>query len=207
MLRCLVVTCCASALCIFSSQTSAETVRFRFDVADPTGNPLDTLSVGQSFLFRAFVQDLGADDPQGVFAAFEDVTYDSQLAAINGEIQHGPVYPNGQSGDLSSPGVLDDVGSFGGVQPVGDGEFWLFSVPMLAMDTGALAFQGRPADNSPVKDVLVYGLDNAVAVSDIDFGSLSVSVVPEPSSLWLVTASALSIFGFSRRRRRRGRSP
>lgn len=52
-------------------------VGFSLQLADRNGNPLSSnvVSVGQTFLLRAFVQDLRGFDAQGIFGAYLDVDY------------------------------------------------------------------------------------------------------------------------------------
>ena len=50
-------------------------------------DPVDTLNAGDEFLLRVFVTDI-TDAGLGVFAAYTDVTYNAELADVNGDIQH-----------------------------------------------------------------------------------------------------------------------
>ena len=63
-----------------------EQVRVRVEVTDLSGNPIDTVTVGQQFQIRGFVKDLRepANDPQrGVFSVYFDVNYDQTKVAVD----------------------------------------------------------------------------------------------------------------------------
>ncbi len=72
---------------------------------DLAGNLIDVLPPSGNFILRATV-------PGGVYAAYVDVTFDPSVVSVDGPITHGPQYANFPSGDTSTPGSLDEVGSF-----------------------------------------------------------------------------------------------
>jgi hypothetical protein len=91
--------------------TPAPRMQYKLTTTDLLGNPISTVTAGNDFLLRGTVQDLRAD-PQGVFAGYIDVNYDTGLGSVDGSIVHGPNYPFATSGDTTTPGLIDDVGSF-----------------------------------------------------------------------------------------------
>lgn len=180
-----------SFLCLFLvSSVSAESVRFRLDATNVDGESLDSINVGDRFFLSTFVEDVGAEPVLGTFAAYLDVTYDAERVTTTGPIEYGTYFSNGKKGELLD-GVLEDIGGFsspdgagrGGVSPIGPGEFLLTRVEMEAVSPGTVNFTGSFADDSPTLDVLLFGLNEAVVSSDIEFGTLSLPIqaVPEPS--------------------------
>jgi cyclophilin family peptidyl-prolyl cis-trans isomerase len=133
-------------------------IRLRLDTADLSGTPISTISPGEEFLVQVFVQDI-RQNPKGVFAAYLDVTYDASRVSVVGEsIVYGAPYENGQSGDLSVPGLIDEAGAFAGFTQTGGAEKFLLSVRMKADQAGQVQFVGNPADGIG-HQILVYGSD------------------------------------------------
>lgn len=153
-------------------------VRIRLEAVDSEGKPIDEVSVGDTFQLHAYVEDLRAT-PLGVFAAYTDVEYNSKLAQILGDLEYGETYINGQAGDLSQAGVIDEAGAFtSSFTPLGGGEFLLFAATFQATTAGEVTFAGNPADELPLHDIAVYGLNDPVPGEQIDFDDTTVSNVP-----------------------------
>ncbi|MFO0868679.1 MAG: tandem-95 repeat protein [Pirellulales bacterium] len=154
----------------------AAQVKLRLAVTDTNGNPLTSLAVGQAFQLRGFAQDLRTN-PQGVYAAFLDVTFDPTMASVTGAIDHGTTYTVAKAGDATTPGLIDEVGgssaSFSGA---GGDEVLLFTVPMSALKGGALTFGGNAADLGVAHEVLVFGSNSPVNTSLVEFGTTSINV-------------------------------
>lgn len=153
-------------------------VAFRVATTDLGGDELTSIDIGDPFLLNVFVDDITSGTQQGVFAAYTDVTWDDSLAAVTGAITYNPVYPNGQSGNASTPGLIDEAGAFDGLTPLGGDEQLLFQVPMVATAAGQLTFATDPADDLPFGDVLLFiTRENAVDPEDIDYGSTTLTVL------------------------------
>lgn len=148
----------------------------RLQATDLDGNALTTVNVGDTFLVSAMVQDL-RENPEGVFAAFVDLTYDSQLAAISGPIRYGERFPNVREGDGTLAGVVDEVGAVADLDPLGGGEFLLFSIPFQATVIGAVRFETDGADLLPHHESLLSGRTTPVPIASIGFGQATIDVV------------------------------
>lgn len=157
--------------------------RLSLELTDSSGNPITRLGVGDDFMLQGKLQDLRDIGPTGVFAAFMDITYPGDLATVTGPIVYGPEYPNGQSGDTSEPGFIDEVGAFDGLARTGDGVALLFSIPMQATGEGDLVFNASPADILPAHNVLLFDEDDPVPFDKIEYGTTMVTVSSEPTSL------------------------
>ncbi|MBI2477521.1 MAG: tandem-95 repeat protein [Planctomycetia bacterium] len=97
-----------------------------------------------------------------------------------------PKYSSGQSGifGVASQGstnkILDEIGAFTSNQTPGGGDAEvLVEVQVKALAGGSARFLGNPSDQAPDHDVLVFGLDNAVSISDIGFNSLDITITSE----------------------------
>jgi len=193
-------------------------VDFRMDLTDLDGKPLTEISIGDQMLLNVYTQDLRNIATGGVFAAYLDVHYDNRVLEVNGPINHGSLYVNGRSGSFATPNLIDDIGGFSNglsadlpFAPVGVGEYLVFSVPINAIGLGNFNLVGRPANNSPFYDVLVYGENGPVQPEDIAFSQLfqqsivqnavrygaisgSIQPVPEPTTIALVSTAIALLF-------------
>lgn len=194
----------------------SELVSLRLATVNAAGEPISSIQAGQTFRLRSWVQDIrsGFAD-RGVFAAYMDVRYDSSRLAVvpdsentlGFDIQFGPDFGNFRSGDVSNPGIIDEVGAFQlGSDPLGPAEFLLFDITMraggievnddrfdsidedqpatvldvLANDqgtTGSATLWGEGADVSPAHDVLLFRPPSAVDPSQIRFNSTAIDVL------------------------------
>src|SRR5207247_10600241 len=109
---------------------------------------------------------------------YVDVAFDPSKVAVNGEITHGPIYINGVSGDTTTPGLINNAGGFFDIFGqcesflcFGDGDVeLLFSVPFVATSAGAVTFDVQgPNEPPPIFDALMFGLNEAIPLQDIDF--------------------------------------
>ncbi|MDP6468429.1 MAG: M36 family metallopeptidase [Pirellulaceae bacterium] len=139
-------------------------VQYRIQTVDASGTPTNTVLVGDQFGLQVYVKDLRLDDGdgepidrRGVAAGYLDVLYDSNFVSVAGNIVYGPDYGNVPSGNLSVPGLIDEVGAFQtGTNPLGAADLLLFSIPMNANARGSAVFKGDPADISPFNDTLLF---------------------------------------------------
>ena len=146
-------------------------VRFRHELTDLEGEPLDSLLVGEEFQLRTYVKDLRASPRGGVFAGYLDLTYTAAVAQAVGPIQYGDRYPSARDGQLVPAGRIDNVGAVARIiprTPLGADEFHLFTVRFVALNKGAFTVKGAPANSSPAHDLLVYGKNEPVGVLELD---------------------------------------
>ncbi|MBU6386086.1 MAG: tandem-95 repeat protein [Planctomycetes bacterium] len=97
----------------------ADTAKIAVDMFLQTtsGQPLTSIAAGQEFLVKLVVQDLrttGSGTGEGVFTAYVDLNYDSSKVepVATNPITYDPLFQNGKSGDLSTPGLIDELGAF-----------------------------------------------------------------------------------------------
>ncbi|MEQ1827722.1 MAG: Ig-like domain-containing protein [Pirellula sp.] len=164
-----------------------DSIRLRLDATDLSGTPIDQIVVGQQFQLRGFVEDLrtGASRP-GVFAAFQDVLYDTRLVSVNTQaadpffqVVYANAYNNGKSGDIRIPGVINEIGSVQSdtANPTGLGEKLQFIVTLTARNTGIANFIGDPADIKPFHDSLVFDPTTPLMNSQIRYVADSLRII------------------------------
>lgn len=156
-----------------------ELASIRLETTDLEGSPISSALEGREFLLRGFVEDL-RQRPTGVFAAYVDVTYEQDLVlpADGGDIVYGDHFPNAHAGNTSTPGLIDEVGAVANLDPLGDGEYLLFSVPMVATKEGTVTLAADPADLLPFHHTLLFGHDDIVATEHISYGTTVIDVLP-----------------------------
>ena len=169
-----------------------DTVSLRLQLYKTDGTPLadgETLTVGSKFQLRGFVKDLRSPFTGGVFAAFEDVIYSSNIASVDPNsanalgfaVTFGPDYsrvPPVNSGDVRTPGLINELGAIQtGDAPLGPEEKLLFTITLTANAVGVANFVGDPADISPLHDTLLFQPPTPVTIDQIRYGFDSVTIV------------------------------
>ena len=158
-----------------------EEYRVRLEVTDANGDPVSQVNKGDTFTLNAYVEDLrGAEEP-GVFAVYTDVTYDDSLVSVasGASLVHADPYSDGTFGDVSQPGLLDEVGGFDQSASHDGSEQLFFQLEFVADAAGTVSFQADPADVIPAHEFLVNDSLDAVPGSNIDFGGVDLTVVDD----------------------------
>lgn len=176
----------STGLAIFSGQGTGTIINddgqkalIQLVLADSSGTelpPNSTLEVNENFLLQVYVQDIQAN-PTGIAAAYLDILYTSTLVSVNGPIIFSPNFPNIQSGNTGTPGLIDEAGAFGDLAPPAQpgNRQLLFSVPLRAIDVGLANFLADPADAAE-HQVLEYTNDEPIPPAAINFVNASVNV-------------------------------
>ena len=155
-------------------------VSFSFDFTDLNGTPIAAAETGSFFLVGLYAEDL-SPVPNGVYSAYIDMVYDSSLMRIVSGPSFVSPFVNGQSGITTQPGIIDEWGSFAGLQPTGSGRQLVSTVQFLATAAGSSLVGSGRADISPLHDVHVYGTNTTVIPELIEFGSLTISITDSDS--------------------------
>ena len=167
-------------------------VDISFEVQDLLGNPITQIKTGNEFVLRVSVQDMRRVPANlaGIYAVFMDILFDRNLVSPNFdaanslgfEITFSPLYETDISGDIDTPGLLNEVGSIqtGTGQPLGPDKLAVFRVVFTANAAGVVEFKGDPADSSPYHDVLYYEPESVAPLNQIRYGLTSLTIV-DPS--------------------------
>jgi len=151
-------------------------LRYRLDVTKG-GQPLsenNVVKTGDEILLTVFVDDvrvLSNPSEGGVFSAYLDVLFDSDIVTVSGPITYGSIFTEGISGDTTTAGIIDGAGAFSGrLAPIGQGEQFLWSVTLDVIGSGTVTFVGEPTTDpndpndtgqSPQLDGGVYNAGDA----------------------------------------------
>ena len=149
----------------------------RIEATSLSGTPITSIPVGSQFQLRGLAQDLTTIGT-GVFAAYVDVEYSDEVASVASTINYSSTYPNGQSGSSATAGLLDEVGAFGDIEPIGPNETLVFSITMLATQTGTFIASPNPADILPQHNILLYDRNNPIPLDQIEFQGSELTVTP-----------------------------
>ncbi len=159
---------------------AGEKVRIRLETQNSqTEAPITSIAPGEEFLLRAFVDDLRAN-PQGVFGAYVDVTYDSNLVSSQATIGDGVAneapYTISQQGNAQTAGLVNEAGGVSSsTQPLGGGEKLLFTVLLRANAAGTVTFTLDPADTSG-NEILLYEEDFEIPVEEVEFVNTTLTI-------------------------------
>lgn len=196
------------ALAMSPVSAQAAVISYRLEFTDAASRVIDETSVGESVTLSVYVSDTRIN-PKGVFSAYLDVNYDSQLVyVIEDSLVHGDDFLTATRGDVSQLSTLDEVGAFrstAGTLPQlsGGNEFLLWSIGLEAMSPGTALFTSDPADLLPRHETTVNGRNDAIRPNETFFGQAALNIVPEPAGavlLWLATFFLLSQRSPKRRR-------
>ena len=161
----------------------------RLEVTNLSGTPISQIPVGGQFQLRGYVRDLRpANAVRGVFAAYQDVLFDRNLASVNlgaaplnFAVNFPTTYDQAVSGNTRLPGMIDEIGSTArGNTPLGSSERLQFTVTLTANAAGQLNFIGDPADVKPFHDSLLFEPQNIAVVpllpSEIRYVRTSITI-------------------------------
>jgi hypothetical protein len=153
-------------------------VAIRLRALDLSGNTVTSITVGQEFDLVILVDDLDAvGNTGGVFSAYADIGYSSDLVRVVGMIVHDSTYGGGTSGDTAALGLIDEAGGTDGTSPLGEMEQEVLRVRMRAQQSsGTASFFTDLADNLLLHPVLRFGGSNNVPTAAIDFGRLELTI-------------------------------
>lgn len=157
-----------------------DVVTFRLETVDLAGNVITSIDPGTEFHLIVYGEDT-RDTPSGLFAGYLDVEYPATLATAL-EVIYDDTFPDGRntsSTNISTDGLIDDVGGFTTIQPTTPTEEELLRVRMRADSPGQLQFTSNPADTLPARNVLVFNLGDgefSVDTGDILYPSTTLQV-------------------------------
>ncbi|TWU03887.1 tandem-95 repeat protein [Neorhodopirellula pilleata] len=150
----------------------------RLELTDASGNPINSIDVGQQFILNFYgVDERPQIDRGGIFAAFADVLFDSTLVrAVPGTtIQYPVEFGNVRRGTISA-GLINELGAASSLTtPTNDEETLVASLRMEALASGTVNFISEPADQTG-SEVLVFFNNEQVPVEAVNYGSTTLAI-------------------------------
>ncbi|MCR9291918.1 MAG: Ig-like domain-containing protein, partial [bacterium] len=162
----------------FSIQVTEEPwVELGINVVDANGQPLSTIGVGDTFVVQVTVQDLRGFQATGLFGAYMDLLYNESVIQLTSEpISRPEPYTNGPKGGTTTAGLVDELGAFSSSNsPLGAGLRVLAELEFTAIAVGDAGLMLDPADDAG-NDVLLYGINEAISVNRVRYGTSSFAV-------------------------------
>ncbi|MBX3420123.1 MAG: tandem-95 repeat protein [Pirellulaceae bacterium] len=160
----------------FSIQVGQEPVMgVRLATVTPTGTAVNTIGVGQNFKVQIYVQDQRpVAERIGVFSAYVDLLFDPAIVQpiATSPISHVDPYVGSTKGAVGT-GVVNGIGGLAGTSPLGPNERLLAEVTFTALAVGNA---GLRTAMSNVDDTGLYGRNEDVTASEVNFGSSSFAV-------------------------------
>lgn len=151
-------------------------VEIQLKVTDEEGNEITKVELGDTFYVNVYVDDLRRD-AEGVFGAYFDVVFDQRLAEVAGELDFSDIYTNGLSGEVIE-GEIDELGAFANsLEPLGDAAQLLVRIPFEATAAGQLRLSTNPADERPIHEVDLFGVNHVISQELVKYGHESIEIV------------------------------
>lgn len=163
-----------------------ETTGLRGSADIAVGKVINSIGVGQNFLLGVLGEDVQAQ-PGGPFAVYTDVIFNSDangteayatataLDVVGGNDPADPTFNfqfngflNDKSGDILTPGLINEAGAFRGFDSgLGAGQHLVFVANMKAGDTtGTLTIMPSASHELPSNDILLNGENDNQCTSE-----------------------------------------
>jgi hypothetical protein len=191
--------CCVTMAICASTGFGAETSHL---VSFQLTSAKSTVAVGEIVRVDVVAADLRAD-PLGIYSAYLDLNYPgAKLRLVREQATFGPGF--GQFGTLGGESAdgMDEVGSLatGTTATASEGNL-LLSVFFEAISPGEALIATGPADLLPLHAITLKGGDSEVPVTQVQYGTTLIYVIPEPGAIRLLMAGCVAAYCMSRRRR------
>ena len=161
---------------------------------DLLGNPIPAVRQGDKFQLHVALTDLrqAADIPApgnpGVFAAYLDLLYNSNLVntlpgvagtGFDFDVTFFSPYNQGRLGSAQAPGLISQLGATANSITISQTPpVRMATITFEARSAGIAEFASDPADPSPTTDVLLLNEDVAVARDKVRYRRAAIEIVP-----------------------------
>ncbi|MCA9126474.1 MAG: tandem-95 repeat protein [Planctomycetales bacterium] len=153
-------------------------VKIILNAVDMSGAPISTIATGETFKIQFITQDLRSGvAATGVFAAYADVTFDSNIIEpiATNPITYNSPYDNTRSGSTTTAGLVDELGAFS-INTLDGDEHVVAEVTFLAKAPGNPNLRTDAADVIPQHHILLFDETTEVPLSRVDFGTSNFAV-------------------------------
>ena len=126
------------------------TVTIGVQATAANGDVISEVEVGSIFYLTMTAED-HRDDAKGVYAAYADAYYDSNLITVVGAPQFIDPYINVKHSDLGTTGLIDEWGAVADGTPTGSGAKVVSRVPLRATAAGQVLFGAAAVDDQNLR--------------------------------------------------------
>lgn len=155
----------------------APLAEIRLELTDLQGNPISSVGVGDEFLLNFIGVDARRFTQPGVFAAYADILFDSNLIqpVPGSSIEFDPDFSVVPKGTFSD-GLIDELGAVinrsvatnESINPIA-------TVRMQALAEGTVNIISEPADDSN-SETLLFGVDERIPADSVAYGVATLSI-------------------------------
>lgn len=156
---------------------SAPTAEIRLEVTDLNGNPLSSIDVGDEFLLRMIAGDLRESGRRGIYGAYADILFDSDLVrpVPGSTIDYPNLFALVRKGTFED-GQINELGAVNAsLAATNDPENLIATVRMEAIGSGTVNLRSEPADDVN-SEFLMFGIDNRIPPAAVEYGSVSLAI-------------------------------
>lgn len=167
----------------------------QLELTDLQGNPISSVGVGQEFLLNFIGVDARALTQPGIFAAYADILFDSDLIrpVPGSSIDFDDDFTVVPKGTFST-GLIDELGAVSNRSVATNvRESLIATVRFEAIASGTVNIISEPADDSN-SETLLFGLDNRVSADSVAYGTATL-VVGQNFTVGADTATVLEDSG------------
>lgn len=155
----------------------APTAEVRLELTDLSGNTVDSLAVGDSFLLKMIAVDARAFTQPGIYGAYADILFDANLIQVESgtEIEFASGFGVLQKGTVLS-GEINELGAVSSsIAASNVAESHIATVQFKAIADGTVNFLSDPADDAN-SEFLMFGIDEQIPASAISYGSAALNI-------------------------------
>jgi cyclophilin family peptidyl-prolyl cis-trans isomerase len=155
----------------------APTAEVRLELTDLSGNAVSSLAVGDSFLLKMIAVDARAFSQPGIYGAYADILFDSNLVQVQSEtpIEYGNDFGVLQKGTVLA-GEINELGAVSSSIAASNlAESLIATVRFKAVASGVTNFRSDPADDAN-SEFLMFGIDTQIPASAISYGSVPLTI-------------------------------
>ena len=149
----------------------------RLELTDLSGNAISSVGVGDEFLLNFIGVDARSFTQPGVFAAYADVLFDSNLVqpVPGSSVTYDEDFTVVPKGSFST-GLIDELGAvINRSAATNEAVSPIATVRMQALAAGSVNIFSEPADESN-SETLLFGIDERIEAESIAYGSVSLSI-------------------------------
>lgn len=156
-------------------QVNDGSVKLLLSAIDADGQQVSELNRGDRFWLEIAVDDT-RDFDEGVFAAYVNLQFDTNVFEVVSDPENSEHFTNGIRYQTVASGINTLGGFSGQVSPRGPGVQSLVQIEFEALDSGDFEFMVSPSLEVG-DEILLYGLDEPVALENVELASLQLNVV------------------------------
>lgn len=155
----------------------APTAEVELLVTNENGEAINSVAVGESFLLKMNAIDARAFTQPGIYGAYADILFDSNLVEIESgtSIEYSNDFGVLRKGTVRD-GEIDELGAVSSsIAASNVAVSHIATLRMRAIAAGTVNFRSDPADETD-SEFLMFGIDSQIPASAISYGSTALNI-------------------------------